>query len=242
MSDGRTPSTNGHGTETLPDLPILDPESAPKLGPLSVRHQSNFWDRSKILLLLIVLWWLLLWSSMTNNPIEPFNDAARNQLVSLWWIEVLFGFEVLRQTHYFVSERSARWNTFWAEGVFGGLHRFTHRISDWNRFRMARVIKLAVILMILAIILAGFYHTSPLVSLFQVPAAIYSALPLLVQIVFGFFFVILQFVGLFWFLSKGGIDVYYPGDVRTRFSDVWGQDSVLDRVKENIIFLKDPDA
>ena len=96
--------------------------------------------------------------------------------------------------------------------------------------------------MIIAIILAGFYHTSPVVSLFQVPAAFYSALPLLVQLVFGFFFVILQFVGMFWFLSKGGIDTYFPGDVKTRFTDVWGQDSVLDRVKENIIFLKDPEA
>jgi ATP-dependent Zn protease len=102
--------------------------------------------------------------------------------------------------------------------------------------------KVAVVIVILAIILAGFYHTSPFVSLFQVPAAIYSALPLLAQILFGFFFVIVQFVGLFWFLSKGGIDTYYPGDVKTRFTDVWGQDSVLDKVKENIIFLKDPDA
>jgi cell division protease FtsH len=242
VSDGMNPSVNGHGADPVTGLPILDPETAPTLTTLTVRPRSNFWDRSKILLLLFALWWLLLWASMTNNPIEPFSDAARNQIVSMWWLEILFGLEVIRQVHYFVSERSARWNHFWADRAFGGLHAVTHRISDWNRFRLARVVKIAVVLVILAIILAGFYHTSPLVSLFQVPAAIYSALPLLVQIVFGFFFVILQFVGLFWFLSKGGIDTYYPGDVKTRFTDVWGQDSVLDRVKENIIFLKDPDA
>jgi len=236
------PTVNGHGGDLTTELPILAPETAPTLGPLAVRPRSNFWDRSKILLLLVVLWWLLLWAAMTNNPIEPFSDAVRSQLTSLWWIEVLFGLEVVRQAHYFVSERSAGWNHLWADGVFGGLHRATHRISDWNRFRIARVIRIAVVLLIIAIILAGFYHTSPFVSLFQVPAALYSALPLLAQIVFGFFFVILQFVGLFWFLSKGGIDTYYPGDVKTRFTDVWGQDSVLDRVKENIIFLKDPDA
>jgi len=224
------------------ELPVLAPETAPTLGPVLVRARSNFWDRSKILLLLFALWWILLWGAKTNNPIEPFGDAARNQIVSLWWVEVLFGLEVIRQLHYFISERSPTWNQFWTTRVFGGLHRVTHRISDWNRFRLARVIKVVVWLVILAVILAGFYHTSPFVSLFQVPAAIYSALPLLVQIVFGFFFVILQFVGLFWFLSKGGIDTYYPGDVKTRFTDVWGQDSVLDRVKENIIFLKDPDA
>jgi cell division protease FtsH len=242
MSDGIDPTVNGHGGDVETELPFLPPETAPTLGQLSVRPRSNYWDRSKILLLLVALWWLLLWSNMTNNPIEPLSDAVRNQVTSLWWIEVLFGLEIIRQLHYFVSERSASWNHFWADRVFAGLHVLTHRISDWNRFRIARVIKFAVILVILAIILAGFYHTSPLVSLFQVPAAIYSALPLLAQIVFGFFFVILQFVGLFWFLSKGGIDTYYPGDVKTRFTDVWGQDSVLDRVKENIIFLKDPDA
>jgi cell division protease FtsH len=37
------------------------------------------------------------------------------------------------------------------------------------------------------------------------------------------------------------VDVYYPDDIKTRFSDVWGQDHVLDRVKENIIFLENPE-
>ncbi len=242
MSDGHNPNGSTTTGPSGADLPVLPPSTAPTLGAAAVRPRSSLWDRSKILILLFGLWWLLLWSAMTNNPIEPFSDAARNQLTSLWWLEALFGLEIVRQLHYFVSERWASWHHLWSEGVFGGLHRLTHRINDWNRYRIARAIKVFVALVILAIILAGFYHTSPFVSLFQVPAAIYSALPLLVQIVFGFFFVIIQFVGLFWFLSKGGIDTYYPGDVKTRFSDVWGQDAVLDRVKENIIFLKDPDA
>jgi len=37
------------------------------------------------------------------------------------------------------------------------------------------------------------------------------------------------------------VDVYYPDDIKTRFSDVWGQDHVLERVKENIIFLENPE-
>ena len=63
----------------------------------------------------------------------------------------------------------------------------------------------------------------------------------MLQLAFGFFFVILQFVGLFWFLSRGGVDVYYPDDIKTRFADVWGQDHVVERVKENIVFLENPD-
>ena len=47
---------------------------------------------------------------------------------------------------------------------------------------------------------------------------------------------------MFWFLSRGGTEVYFPDDIKTRFSDVWGQDSVLERIKENIVFLEDPES
>ena len=99
-----------------------------------------------------------------------------------------------------------------------------------------------IFLALLAVILAGFFHTSPLVSLIQVPTAFIAALPLIIQVVFYMLLVVLQFVALFWFMSRGGVDVYFPGDVKTRFSDVWGQDSVLNRVKENIIYLRDPES
>src|SRR5690242_5021223 len=58
---------------------------------------------------------------------------------------------------------------------------------------------------------------------------------------FTLLFVLIQFVALFWFLSRGGVDVYYPDDIKTRFSDVWGQDHVLERVKENILYLEHPE-
>ena len=69
----------------------------------------------------------------------------------------------------------------------------------------------------------------------------YGALPFIFQLAFGFFFVVFQFVGLFWFLSRGGVDTYFPDDIKTRFADVWGQDHVLERVKENIVFLEEPE-
>lgn len=104
------------------------------------------------------------------------------------------------------------------------------------------MVKVVICLVILAVVLGAFFHTSPLVSLFQLPAAAYTALPFILQLAFAFFFIAFQFIGLFWLLSRGGIDVYFPGDLKTRFSDVWGQDAVLERVKENIIFLKEPDV
>ncbi|HUZ19457.1 MAG TPA: AAA family ATPase [Acidimicrobiales bacterium] len=223
-------------------LPVLDPRTAPRLGEPNLRRRATTWDRTKILLLLVALWWVLAWANSTNDPIEPFSVVIGHELRSLWWLEALAGLELLRQVHYLISEHSARWHRLWSRGVFGRLSRLTGRIGDWNRYRIGRVLRVLVFLALLAIILGAWYHVSPVVSLFQVPAAIYTALPFVAQLAFGFFFVAFQFIGLFWLLSRGGVDVYFPGDVKTRFSDVWGQDAVLQRVKENIIFLKDPES
>ena len=65
-------------------------------------------------------------------------------------------------------------------------------------------------------------------------------MPFIFQVLLTGVFLIGQFALLFWFLSKGGIETYFPDDIRTRFTDVWGQDPVLDKVKENLIFLEDP--
>src|SRR5487761_2129933 len=227
--------------DDLDDLPYLDPKTAPVL-TLAVRAKASGWDRSKILVALVALWWLLLWTDLANNPIESFSTAASLQLSSLWWVEALIGLEILRQIHYLISERSPRWHRAWTQGFFALPERMTRSTSDWTRYRMSRVIRLLVVLVVLALLLAAFFHVSPAASLFLVPSALFSALPFILQLAFGFFFVIFQFVGIFWFLSRGGIDVYFPGDVRTRFADVWGQDAVLERVKENIIFLKDPES
>src|SRR4030095_12796823 len=71
-------------------------------------------------------------------------------------------------------------------------------------------------------------------------SALWGWLPLFAQLLFAFFFIAFQFIGLFWLLTRGGTEVYYPEDVKTRFSDVWGQDHVLERVKENMVFLESP--
>ncbi len=209
--------------------------------PVRTRRRLPLWDRVKILLGLAVIWFLLVWAQITNVPIEPWSTAAENQLSSAWWLVALFGLELARQLHYLISEHWGLWHRFWSERALGLLGRRTASWSDWTRYRISRVLKVALGLVALAIILGAFFNVSPLVSLFQLPAAVYSALPFILQLAFAFFFIAFQFIGLFWILSRGGIDVYFPGEIKTRFTDVWGQDAVLERVKENIIFLKEPD-
>ena len=242
----------GEGAVTSTRVEIVEPEGEGELGLDShgaadatspeTREPVVWWDRVKILGALVLLWFVLVWARVTNTPIESWSDAARQEVVSGAWLLALIGLETVRQVHYLISERSARWHRWWSRGFFGWTHRRSAGWHDWTRYRVGRALKVVAALVVLAVILAAFFHTSPLVSLFQLPAAAYSALPFILQLAFAFFFIAFQFIGLFWLLSRGGVDVYFPGDVKTRFTDVWGQDAVLDRVKENIIFLKNPEA
>ena len=122
------------------------------------------------------------------------------------------------------------------------MERTTHsRISDWTRFRLGRLLTWLLWLVVAAFVIGKIIHTTPMLALIRLPELIWHVLPFALQLAFGFVFIALQFIGLFWLLSRGGVDVYYPDDIQTRFTDVWGQDHVLERVKENIIFLENPE-
>jgi len=53
-------------------------------------------------------------------------------------------------------------------------------------------------------------------AIFQAPALLYGALPMIAQLAFAFFFVAFQFIGLFWLLSRGGVDTYYPDEIEAK--------------------------
>ena len=206
------------------------------------RKPLPVWDRIKFLLLLAAIWLLLTWSVMANDPIVGFSDAAAIEVRVGYWVFILAGIEAVRQVHYLISERRAAYHQFWTRSVWGRAERVTHgKLSDWTRFRIGRILTWVLVLVVAAIITGKIIHTSPLLAVMRAPQLIWHALPFIIQIAFYFFFVIIQFAGLFWFLSRGGMDVYYPDDIETRFSDVWGQDHVVERVKENIIFLENPE-
>ena len=224
---------------------LRPPDEGPRERDRTTRKRLPFWDRVKFLLLFTVAWFALVWASMADNPILPFVDALRDQLRSGKGIAlmVLAGIEVLRQLHFLISEHVSWYHRLWTKGIFGGIERTTHRIfSDWTRFRLIRVFKWLVFIAVVSVVLASALDTSPLIALFQVPALLWSALPMFIQVIFILFIAVGQFAAIFWFLSRGGVEVYYPDDVKTRFADVWGQDHVLERVKENIVYLENPEA
>ena len=208
----------------------------------ATRKPLPLWDRVKFLILLGIIWLVLVWAAMADNPLLPFVDAVRQQLQDAQWVLWLAGLEVLRQLHFLISERWSGYHRFWTKRVFGGFDRWTRRrFSDWTRFRLARALKWAFWIAVLAVVLGKIYDTSPALGLFKAPAAALRALPFAAQLAFAAFFVIFQFAAIFWFLSRGGVETYFPEDITTRFDSVWGQDHVLERVRENMLFLDDPE-
>jgi cell division protease FtsH len=64
------------------------------------------------------------------------------------------------------------------------------------------------------------------------PEFLRSALPMLLQMLFFFMIIIIQFVGMFWYLSRGQSYTIYPGEYDVGFDDVRGQPAIVDATKE----------
>ena len=105
-----------------------------------------------------------------------------------------------------------------------------------------RVVRWLFWLAVLAVVLGRITGAPPVVALFKAPAMLGRSPPTLFYVVFLVFISVIQFAAIFWFLSRGGVDTIFPDDIETRFSDVWGQDHVLERVKENVVLLENPEA
>jgi ATP-dependent Zn protease len=177
---------------------------------------------------------------MADNPLLSFSDAITRTAQVRSWLLVLVAVEVLRQLHFLLSELLAPYHGIWLR-YFSFVDRIIHKLSDWNRYRLGRVIKWLLFVALLSVVLGAIYKETPIRALFFAPKALWSALPMLGQLLFAVFFVVIQFAAIFYFLSRGGVDTYFPDDIRTRFSDVWGQDHVLNRIRENLLFLESPE-
>ncbi len=209
----------------------------------TTRKPLPTWDRVKFLVLIFLLFWFFVWSEYSDpNPFNTLGDALSETAASKRLLFVLGGIELVRQIHYLISERSARYHRFWTEKVFGRFERRVGKLNDWNRYRAARAFKVVVALAVVSVVMGAIYDVTPATALVELPSRIWTFLPTILQVLLLMLMVIGQFVALFWFLSRGGVDTYMPDEIKTRFSDVWGQDPVLDRVKENMVFLERPEA
>jgi len=234
-------SGNGKRSSILSDRP-----SRPRASERQTRAPAVWWDRIKLLLFLGILWLAglaVVWST-TVRPLDgPFVDAVRIAIDDYWWLLGLMALEFVRQTHYFIEEHSKGYYRFWEHSVFGGTQRRLGGMSDYTRYRAGRAFKILLFLLVISTLLGRVFDTDPVwLGIIEAPARLVVALPFVLQLAFGFFFVMFQFIGLFWFLSRGGIDTIMPDEIETRFDDVKGQDAALGQLKETLVFLDDPEA
>jgi ATP-dependent Zn protease len=168
---------------------------------------------------------------------DAFYDATNKSFELI----ILIGFEILRQLLIFLSERVSNFYKI-VISLSNILVKPFSKMSEHGRSNLARLSFWVIILYIYGVVAAKLTDTNPIGAIFELPTRLIVALPLIAQLLFAFFFVIFQFVGLFWFLSRGGVDTYFPEDIKTRFDQVWGQDHVVKRLKENLLLLEDPES
>ncbi|WP_423748098.1 AAA family ATPase [Frankia canadensis] len=232
------------GTGPASDSTATRTASPPRRGGGDARPRRRpqpLWDRAKFLLLLGAVFLFVVAADVSGDPLMTWSDALRIQSRKSAWVLVLLGLEVVRQLHMFVGERWSGYHVFWTDRVFGRAERRILRLNDWNRYRLSRAAKWIVGLALALFVYARLSHTSVFDALVQVPSDLWRAVPVVLQIVLLMVLVVGQFVVMFWFLSKGGVDTYFPEDITTRFADVWGQDHVVSRVKENVFYLERPE-
>lgn len=237
-----TPESPASGSVHEPAAP--QPDARFPWKARGTRKPLSMWDRSKFVLLIAGLFQLLVWNEYLRiHPPGSWLDAQEQMAWTQQWLIWLGVIEIVRQMHFVISERSAGYNRLWQERIFGGFNAWAYRrFTAWTRFRVTRVLKWLFWIAVAAVVIGKVVHASPVVALFKAPALVIAALPMALQIVFILAIAVLQFAAIFWFMSRGGVDTYFPDDIETRFTDVWGQDHVLERVKENMVLLEDPES
>ena len=210
-----------------------------------VRRRSPTWDRMKFIVLILLFLGILI-SAKVNAPFTTLAQALADTWNETFGRILLIALpvEVLRQIHYYISEKRGQYNRFWSHRFFGGMERQAHRrFKPWTLFRLGRYVRILIFLLILGSVVDYFVAdvSSPIEALVQLPRILARNLQQFIMFLFYPLFLILQFGLLFWFLSRGGVDTIMPEEIETRYSDVWGQDHVLDLVRENVGFLEKPD-
>jgi cell division protease FtsH len=237
----------------MPIVPQIAPPGAPVHVPEVVerepltRRKMMFFDRVKVLVLLAVYLTFAIMIKQTDVPIMTWADAVRDQVESKRWVFVVMAIEVVRQLHYLISEKSAGYNQFWVNRIWGGWERQMSKLNPWLRYRLGRIVRVLIWFSLVMVIFSNIWGLSFFQAVAEAPGRFWNnpfgsgGFPWFFQLFFGMFYVVIQFVAIFWFMSRGGVETYNAGEVKTRFADIWGQDRTLAKVKENVELLDQPE-
>ena len=235
--------------DVIANRPPMERPSRPKESERTTRKPLPWWDRIKLLLLFAAVWTVLVLGAYFRLVGAMSRYDALYYAVRMYpAILVLFAIELIRQIHFLIAEHWKRYYAFWNR-IWGRGDRARERIDPWTRFRIGRVLWVLFFLFVVGSYISHTYVFGPeqrsvsvVEGVLRAPALLMHALPGILQVVFIISIGVLQFVAIFWFMSKGGVQTYMPDDIETRFTDVKGQDAVLNRVQENMVFLENPES
>ena len=226
---------------SVPHVPGPD-----RRGP-KVRKKLMFFDRSKIILGLLVYFGFALAKRHADDPLASWGEAIRGESKAKRLVFFIIAIELVRQAHYLACQKSSRYHLFWVDKVWGGWDRFWTRRNPWMRFRLLRVSKRLGVAAVAIVLLAYLWKIPALTAVAEAPGRVWkflfstrAGMPFIVEIAFILFISIIQFVAIFWFMSRGGVDTLEPDEVRERFDDVKGQDRVVTKVRETMQLLENP--
>ena len=205
------------------------------------RRPVLVFDRVKVSLAILVALTVLTLFKIADNPLVSVADASRMTFNTRRWLFVVLGLEVVRQAHYFVAER---WARYWrlAGRVEAVVKAPWNRLSAFAQHRISRIVWWSGIVLLGAFLFSAAFDTEPIRAWLEALVRLWQALPTILQFAAYMLLAVGQFVAIFWFLSRGGVEVLMPEDIKTSFDDVWGQDQVVARVKETLSLLEDPDT
>ncbi len=216
--------------------------AALKARVVGTRKPMAWWDRIKVMLVLAIVFAFMVSAKTSDNPIMSVHDAIDITAREKRWLIWLMLVEVLRQLHYVVSEHWSDWNEYFGNRIFGTFNRRASRMNDWNRYRLARTFKWLLLLLIVSVIAGDLFNVPAARGIPELLQRLWDNLPMIVQIALYMLLSIGSIFFLYYFMSKGGYEVYFPEDITTRFSDVYGQDHVLARIQENVLFIENPES
>jgi len=169
------------------------------------RKPLVLWDRVKILAFLLVAFGVLIWAQLSSNPLMTPSEAERT-VAQTGLGQILL---VLVVVEWPASDPlpAGRARVVVPTGC-GCACSTAPRGSPTGgapgpRYRVARVLKWTVGLVLTAMVLSAVSGLPPIQAIFQVPAWFIGQLPMILQLVLYLFIAVAQFGLIFWFLSRG---------------------------------------
>lgn len=204
------------------------------------RKPMYLFDRARLSVMMLLAIGALTWSSVANNPLITASEAFALTLASRPWLSIALGVELVRQLHYLVCENVPGYNKVFVS-AFAWVNRRIGRVPEYTRFRIGRGARMLFMLTLISVVLGAAFGVPAATALFTLPARLISALPLLLQLSIMLMSSAVYIFAMLYFISRGDTQIYMPDEVKTRFSDVFGQDHVVEKVKEVLDLLDRPE-